>query len=80
MATDGVSFVMNDQEIVDAASRCSTPSEAANFIAEQALHYACDDNASTIVIPFGAWGKTSHNRNTVSYGSFGRELCRSNRY
>ncbi|XP_015783944.1 protein phosphatase 1K, mitochondrial isoform X2 [Tetranychus urticae] len=79
MTTDGVSFVMNDQEIVDAGGRCTSPAEAANFIAEQALHYACDDNASTIVIPFGAWGKILHNRN-VNYSSFGRELCRSNRH
>ncbi len=57
LTTDGISDVMNDREVVNAVQSCGTPMEAAKFITDQALHYSCEDNATAMVVPFGAWGK-----------------------
>ncbi|XP_074605095.1 protein phosphatase Mn(2+)-dependent 1K-like [Brevipalpus obovatus] len=79
LASDGVTFALTDQEIIDCANRCGKTSEAASFIADQALHYGCEDNASVVIVPFGAWGKPAPSRNVNSF-IFGRELGRSNRF
>ena len=82
LTTDGISDVMNDREVVNAVQSCGTPPEAAKFITDQALHYSCDDNATSLVIPFGAWGKfKNHDRETYNqFFSFGRQLQNSVRF
>ncbi|XP_070545302.1 protein phosphatase Mn(2+)-dependent 1K-like [Ptychodera flava] len=70
LTTDGVNFVMNDQEVCDTISQAHDPSEAAHRLADQALQYGSDDNASVVVIPLGQWGKT---RNPAMY-SFTRNI------
>ncbi|XP_002737139.1 protein phosphatase Mn(2+)-dependent 1K-like [Saccoglossus kowalevskii] len=57
LSTDGVNFVMNDQELCEAVNRAPDPSEAALRVADQALQYGSDDNCTAIVVPFGQWGK-----------------------
>jgi len=80
LETDGLSFVLNDQELVDIVRRCPTPTEAAEFVTDQALQFGSEDNCTAVVVPFGAWGKykDSENIGKIPY-SFGRQLT-SHRY
>ena len=82
LTTDGINFVMNDSEVVKGVISCNVPGESAQFVADQALNYACEDNATCLVIPFGAWGKFRNlsNNNSTSFYSFGRELSKSVRH
>lgn len=73
LATDGLSFVLSDDEMVNIISSCQTPSEAATLLADQALHFGSEDNCSVIVVPFGAWGKYIAASNSLQY-RFGRNL------
>lgn len=66
LTTDGVNFIMSNQEICDVISRCHDPTEAAHVIAEQALQYGSDDNSTVIVVPFGAWGKQQNSQYSYS--------------
>ena len=56
MVTDGIHFVMNDQEICDAIINCHSTQEAADFLVDHALQFGSDDNASAVIVPFGQWG------------------------
>nr|KAG5709648.1 hypothetical protein BaRGS_027673 [Batillaria attramentaria] len=49
LATDGLSFVLSDDEMVNIISSCQTPTEAATLLADQALHFGSEDNCSVIV-------------------------------
>ncbi|XP_054156164.1 protein phosphatase 1K, mitochondrial-like [Oppia nitens] len=81
LTSDGINYVMSDQEVVDAVQSCGQPSEAAQFVTDQALHYACQDNATALVVPFGAWGKYKNHRNSYNqFYNFGRELSNSTRF
>ncbi|KAK7501384.1 hypothetical protein BaRGS_00007509 [Batillaria attramentaria] len=73
LATDGLSFVLSDDEMVNIISSCQTPTEAATLLADQALHFGSEDNCSVIVVPFGAWGKYIAASNSLQY-RFGRNL------
>lgn len=77
LTTDGVNFSMNDQEICDAVNTCNDPVEAAAFVTDQALQFGSEDNATAVIVPFGAWGKYQ-NRKKIAL-NFGRSLLRSNR-
>lgn len=79
LTTDGVSNVLSNQEIIDLVNQSESPKEAALLVADQALHYSSDDNVTILVIPLGAWGKF-RSTNSINYGNFGRELCKSGRY
>lgn len=76
LITDGISFVMNDQELVDIVSCCEGPSEAAVLITDQALQFGSDDNATAVVVPFGAWGKYQRSTASIPY-SLGRNFSGS---
>lgn len=81
LTTDGISDVMSDQEVINTVQGCDKPNEAAKSVTDQALHYSCDDNATAVVVPFGAWGKyrnLSEVNNTLF--SFGRQLRNSVRF
>lgn len=78
LVTDGLSFVLSDQELMDIITSCRTPSEAAKFITDQALQFGSEDNSTAVVIPFGAWGKYQNTTRAIPY-SLGRNLI-SNRY
>ncbi|XP_033110125.1 protein phosphatase 1K, mitochondrial-like [Anneissia japonica] len=58
--TDGVHFVMTDQEICDAINQVDDPREAAHFIVDQAMQFGSDDNASAMVVPLGQWGNQEY--------------------
>lgn len=77
LTTDGINFVMNDQEICDTVGRHHDPQDAAQFITDQALQFASDDNTTALIVPFGSWGKFSNSSDTAS---FGRTMTRSTRY
>ena len=70
LLTDGITYVLNNQEIVDIACTCDSPYAAANFICDQALQYGTEDNCTALVIPYGAWGKYADNKKVAF--SFGR--------
>jgi len=69
--SDGISFVMSNEEIGNCIAACDNADEAAQALCDQALQYGSDDNVTAIVIPFGSWGKYS--RNSLLY-SFARNL------
>ncbi|KAH3843448.1 protein phosphatase 1K, mitochondrial-like [Dreissena polymorpha] len=77
LVTDGLSFVLNDQELIDIIGSCETPIEAASVITDQALQFGSEDNATAVIVPFGAWGKF-RNGGSIPY-RFGRHLS-SQRY
>ncbi|KAI5609245.1 protein phosphatase 1K, mitochondrial-like isoform X1, partial [Silurus asotus] len=66
LTTDGINFIMSNQEVCDVISQCHDPIEAAHIIAEQALQYGSDDNSTVIVVPFGAWGKQQNSHHSYS--------------
>ncbi|XP_027021778.2 protein phosphatase 1K, mitochondrial isoform X2 [Tachysurus fulvidraco] len=66
LTTDGINFIMSNQEICDVISQCHDPIEAAHIVTEQALQYGSDDNSSVIVVPFGAWGKQQNSQYSYS--------------
>lgn len=57
LTTDGINFLLSDQEICDVINQCPDPTEAADVIAQQALQYGSEDNATIVIVPLGAWGK-----------------------
>ncbi|KAL3853952.1 hypothetical protein ACJMK2_013246 [Sinanodonta woodiana] len=78
LMTDGLSYVLSDQEICDIIISSSIPSEAASLVADQALQFGSEDNVTALIIPFGAWGKYRSTTRTIPY-SFGRNFF-STRY
>ncbi|KAM3591163.1 uncharacterized protein V6R79_023759 [Siganus canaliculatus] len=77
LTTDGINFLLSDQEICDVINQCHDPTEAANVIAQQALQYGSEDNATIVIVPFGAWGK--HQSSSATY-SVSRNLASSGRW
>lgn len=77
LTTDGINFLLSDQEICDVITQCHDPTEGAEVIAEQALQYGSEDNATIIVVPFGAWGK--HQSSTAAYSMI-RNFASSGRW
>ncbi|XP_029453810.1 protein phosphatase 1K, mitochondrial [Rhinatrema bivittatum] len=77
LTTDGINFIVNSQEICDIISQCHDPNEAAQVLTEQALQYGTEDNSTTIIVPFAAWGK--HKNSEVSF-SFSRSFASSGRW
>lgn len=77
LTTDGINFIVNSQEICDIINQCHDPIEAAQVLTEQAIQYGAEDNSTTIVVPFGAWGK--HKNSEVSF-SFSRSFASSGRW
>ncbi|CAD5113488.1 unnamed protein product [Dimorphilus gyrociliatus] len=78
LATDGVSYALNDQEIIDIVSSCQHPNKAAQLVTDQALHFGSEDNSSALVVPLGAWGKYACAPQAIVY-SFGKTVI-GNRY
>ncbi|XP_028420067.1 protein phosphatase 1K, mitochondrial [Perca flavescens] len=77
LTTDGINFLLSDQEICDVINQCQDPTEAADVIAQQALQYGSEDNSTIIVVPFGAWGK--HQSSPAVY-SMSRNFSSSGRW
>lgn len=73
LTTDGISCVMSDQEIVDSIASCEDPDEAALVITDQALHFGSLDNVTSVIVPFGAWGKFAKSSRTTHF-TFGRNI------
>ncbi|XP_034021049.1 protein phosphatase 1K, mitochondrial [Thalassophryne amazonica] len=77
LTTDGINFQLSDQEICDVINQCQDPMEAAEVIAEQALQYGSEDNATIIIVPLGAWGK---HRSSAAIYSMSRNFASSGRW
>ncbi|KAG2462442.1 protein phosphatase 1K, mitochondrial-like [Polypterus senegalus] len=77
LATDGVSGIMEVQEMCDIVKKCQDSSEAAVIVTDQALQYGAQDNVTAIVVPFGAWGRY---KNALTSSSFGRIMVASCRW
>ncbi|XP_041841183.1 protein phosphatase 1K, mitochondrial [Melanotaenia boesemani] len=77
LTTDGINFLLSDQEICDIINKCQDPTEAADVIAQQALQYGSEDNSTIVIIPLGAWGK--HKSSTAIY-SMSRNFASSGRW
>ncbi|KAG8005931.1 Protein phosphatase 1K [Nibea albiflora] len=77
LTTDGINFLLSDQEICDVINQCPDPTEAADVISQQALQYGSEDNATIVIVPFGAWGK--HQSSTAIY-SMSRNFASSGRW
>nr|XP_033796440.1 protein phosphatase 1K, mitochondrial-like [Geotrypetes seraphini] len=77
LTTDGVSGAMENQEICDNVKRSQDPTEAATLLIDQALQYGSEDNVTTMVVPFGAWGKY---KNSLTASSFGRIAIATGRW
>ena len=73
LATDGLCYVLSDDEMVNIINSCRSPSEAAGLVSDQALHFGSEDNSSVIVVPFGAWGKYISSASSLQY-RFGRNM------
>ncbi|KAK0152995.1 Protein phosphatase 1K, mitochondrial [Merluccius polli] len=55
LTTDGINFLLSDQEICDVIKQSHNPTEAAELIAQQALQYGTEDNSSILILPLGSW-------------------------
>ena len=79
LGSDGLSFAISDQEIVDIGNQSLNPAEACNRLTDQAQHFGSEDNVTVMVIPLGAWGKYQALPSSSSF-SFGRILSHSKNY
>lgn len=79
LTTDGVNYVMSDDEIVDCISTCADPKEAAERLVDQALLYSSEDNISVIVVPLGSWGKGDNAKTSMLY-TLGRNMANTSRF
>uniref|UniRef100_A0A3Q3GBI5 protein-serine/threonine phosphatase n=1 Tax=Labrus bergylta TaxID=56723 RepID=A0A3Q3GBI5_9LABR len=77
LTTDGINFLLSDQEICDVIKQCQDPTEAADVITQQASQYGSEDNATIIIIPLGAWGK---HKNSSAVYSMSRNFASSGRW
>ena len=80
LTTDGINYVMNDDEIIAAVNSCRTTKEASLIVAELAMVYSSEDNASSLVIQFGSWGKFGNSLSNATKFNFGRQLNMSSRF
>ncbi|XP_035828217.1 protein phosphatase 1K, mitochondrial [Aplysia californica] len=79
LSSDGLSFAISDQEIVNIVSSCQTPKEACSRLLDQAQHFGSEDNVTVMVVPLGAWGKYQKSSSNTQY-NFGRILSHSRIY
>ncbi|XP_059933262.1 protein phosphatase 1K, mitochondrial isoform X1 [Gadus macrocephalus] len=74
LTTDGINFLLSDQEICDVIKQSHNPTESAELVTQQALQYGTEDNSSILILPLGAWSSLpslhlySMSRNLVSCG------------
>ncbi|KAL4640931.1 protein phosphatase 1K, mitochondrial-like [Arapaima gigas] len=76
LTTDGVSGIMDSQEMCEIIKKCQEPSEAAYILNDQALQYGSQDNVTTLVVPFGAWGKFKNALHSTNFGRMMVASCR----
>ena len=80
IVTDGITFVMSNEEIAKTVSQYDDPSEAAEKLVEQALLHAGEDNITVIVLPLGSWGKYTTQSGPNPIMSLGRNMALSSRF
>ncbi|KAB7495907.1 Protein phosphatase 1K, mitochondrial [Armadillidium nasatum] len=81
LTTDGINFVLNDEEICKVINHAPDPQTAASALTEQALAMSSEDNLTAIVIPLGSWGKFAKSASSMFYSfGIGRDLAKSSRF
>ncbi|XP_022798195.1 protein phosphatase 1K, mitochondrial-like [Stylophora pistillata] len=55
--TDGMLYVMSDEEITDLVQTCPDAEHAANILTHCAIQYGSEDNITAIIIPLRLWTK-----------------------
>jgi len=78
LTSDGINFVMRDEEVVDCINKCEGAKEGAARLVDQTLLYSCEDNATAIVVPLGSWGKGD--ASSSMFYSFGRNMSNTSRF
>jgi len=82
LVTDGITYVMSDEEIAKIVGQCDDPNAAASRLVDQALLHASRDNCTALVLPLGAWNKSKTNGNdgNDTMMHLGRNLALSSRF
>ncbi|KAL7419100.1 Protein phosphatase 2C 6 [Cryptotrichosporon argae] len=57
LATDGLTSLLSDQELVDLCRAASDPTRAARAVVHFAEDLGAQDNCSVVVVPLAGWGK-----------------------
>ncbi|WVQ73392.1 hypothetical protein IAR50_002963 [Cryptococcus sp. DSM 104548] len=73
LATDGITALMSDQEIIDLARRSLDPSRAAKTIVHFAEDLGASDNCTCVVIPLAGWGKVGGEDKTAERREYRRK-------
>ena len=80
LVTDGISFVMSDEEIIACVnSWTESAKEAAERLVDQALLHASEDNVTAVLLPLGSWGKGDNAKTSMLY-SIGRNMALTARF
>ena len=79
LTTDGVNFVMSDEEVLECLNGAETAQSAAEKLIDQALLFASEDNITVMVLPLGSWGKGDEPNTSVIY-SLGRNMANTSRF
>ncbi|WVO24962.1 uncharacterized protein IAS62_006344 [Cryptococcus decagattii] len=72
LATDGITSLISDQEIVDLARRSLDPSRAAKTIVHFAEDLGASDNCTCVVVPLAGWGDVGGEDGTVDRREYRR--------
>ncbi len=79
LVSDGISFVMSNEEMSACVGSCERPQEAAERLVDQALLHATEDNVTALILPLGSWGK-GDNAGTSMLFSIGRNMALTSRF
>lgn len=78
--TDGVNFVLRNEETCNIVNNAEIPPRAAELLTEQALSMSSEDNMTALVIPFGSWGKYTTSASMFYSFGIGRDMNKSSRF
>ncbi|WVO18090.1 hypothetical protein L204_105791 [Cryptococcus depauperatus] len=73
LATDGITSMISDQEIVDLARRSIDPTRAAKTIVHFAEDLGASDNCTCIVVPLAGWAKVGGEDRTADRREYRRK-------
>lgn len=80
LTTDGINFVLRNEEACDIVNQAPDPYRAAQLLTEQALSMSSEDNLTALVIPFGSWGKYTKSASMFFSFGIGRDMSKSSRF
>ncbi|KAK7082449.1 Protein phosphatase 1K, mitochondrial [Halocaridina rubra] len=80
LITDGVNFVLRNEEACNIVNQAEDPYTAAQHLTEQALSMASEDNMTALIVPFGSWGKFTKSASMFFSFGIGRDMNKSSRF